>query len=104
MARIFVSYARRTQPQARLVAETLRAGGHEVWIDDQLLAHRSFTDAIEEQLDAADAVIVLWSSAAVASEWVRAEASRARKAGKLLQARVERCALPMPYDQIHCID
>ncbi|MDB5483852.1 MAG: adenylate/guanylate cyclase family protein [Caulobacteraceae bacterium] len=104
MARIFVSYARPTQSQARLIAETLRGGGHEVWIDDQLLAHRSFTDAIEEQLAAADAVIVLWSSAAVGSEWVRAEASRARKAGKLLQVRTERCALPMPYDQIHCID
>ena len=104
MARIFVSYARATQSQARLVAETLRARGHQVWIDDQLLAHRSFTDAIEEQLDAADAVVVLWSADAVASEWVRAEASRARKGGKLLQVRVERCSLPMPYDQIHCID
>ncbi|HLZ84276.1 MAG TPA: AAA family ATPase [Caulobacteraceae bacterium] len=104
MARIFVSYARPTQSQARLIADTLRAGGHEVWIDDQLLAHRSFTDAIEEQLEAADAAIVLWSSAAVGSEWVRAEASRARKAGKLVQVRVERCALPMPYDQMHCID
>jgi predicted ATPase/class 3 adenylate cyclase len=104
MARIFVSYARPTQSQARLIAETLRAGGHEVWIDDQLLAHRSFTDSIEEQLDAADAVVVLWSSAAVGSEWVRAEASRARKSGKIVQIKLERCALPMPYDQIHCID
>jgi class 3 adenylate cyclase/tetratricopeptide (TPR) repeat protein len=104
MARIFVSYARPTQQQARLVAETLRSGGHEVWIDDQLLAHRSFADAIEEQLDAADAVIVLWSQAGVASEWVRAEATRARRAGKLLQVRVDRSPLPMPFDQIHCID
>jgi class 3 adenylate cyclase/tetratricopeptide (TPR) repeat protein len=104
MARIFISYARPTQTQARLIAETLRVGGHEVWLDDQLLGHRPFADAIEEQLDAADAAIVVWSTAAAASEWVRAEASRARKAGKLLQVRVERCALPMPYDQTHCID
>src|SRR6516164_5704868 len=104
MARIFISYARPTLSQARLVADTLRGGGHEVWIDDQLLAHQPFTDAIEAQLDAADAVVVLWSSGAVASEWVRAEASRGRRAGKLVQVRLERCSLPMPYDQIHCID
>jgi class 3 adenylate cyclase/tetratricopeptide (TPR) repeat protein len=104
MTKIFVSYARSTLPQARLIADTLRGGGHEVWIDEQLLAHRSFTDAIEEQLEAAEAVVVVWSPDAVASEWVRAEASRARKAGKLVQIRLGRCSLPMPYDQIHCID
>jgi len=87
-----------------LIAETLRAAGHQVWIDDELLAHRSFTDSIEQELNAADAVIVVWSNHAVRSEWVRSEASRARQAGKLVQVRLERCQLPMPYDQIHCVD
>jgi class 3 adenylate cyclase/tetratricopeptide (TPR) repeat protein len=104
MPKVFVSYGRPTLSQARLVAETLRGNGHEVWIDDQLLGHEAFTDVIEKQLDAADAVVVLWSSGATASEWVRAEASRARRGGKLVQVRLERCSLPMPYDQIHCID
>ncbi len=104
MSRIFVSYARPTVDQARLIAQTLRGAGHEVWIDDELLAHRSFTDAIAEQLDAADAVVVVWSPEAAKSEWVRAEASRARTANKLVQVRVAHCELPMPYDQIHCVD
>jgi class 3 adenylate cyclase/tetratricopeptide (TPR) repeat protein len=102
MARIFISYGRSTAPQARRVADGLRALDHDVWIDDQLLAHRSFADAIEEQLDASDAVVVLWSPDAARSEWVRAEASRGRAAGKLVQVMLERCALPMPFDQIHC--
>ena len=96
MAKIFVSYARPTATHARLIADTLRGGGHEVWIDDALLAHRSFTDAIEEQLDAADAAVVIWSADAVRSEWVRAEASRARRADKLVQVRLGPCELPMP--------
>ena len=104
MANLFISYARPTLTQARLITESLRAAGHKVWIDEDLLAHRSFVEAIEEHLDAADAAIVVWSPDAVRSSWVRSEASRARQAGKLVQVRLERCALPMPFDQIHYVD
>ncbi len=104
MAKLFISYARSTAARARLIAETLEAEGHEVWIDDQLLSHRSFTDSIEEKLNSADAVVVAWSNDATRSEWVRAEANRARLAGKLVQVRLDSCALPLPYDEIHCID
>ncbi len=104
MAKLFISYARSTVARARLMAETLEAEGHEVWIDDQLLSHRSFTDSIEEKLNSADAVVVVWSMDATRSEWVRAEANRARLAGKLVQVRLDSCALPLPYDEIHCID
>ncbi len=102
--RIFLSYARPTLANARRVGEALQRAGHSVWMDDQLLAHRPFAEAIEEQLGVADAVLVLWSSDAVRSEWVRSEANRGREAGKLVQLRIDDCALPMPFDQIHCID
>lgn len=104
MAKIFVSYARSTAELAQLIAATLRTAGHSVWIDDQLLSHRMFSDTIEAELNAADAVVVVWSDEAARSEWVRAEASRARKANKLVQVRFGRSALPMPFDQIHVVD
>jgi class 3 adenylate cyclase/tetratricopeptide (TPR) repeat protein len=104
MAKIFVSYARSTVVQAQLIAETLRAAGHVIWIDDQLMSHRMFSDTIAAELDSADAVVVVWSPDAARSEWVRAEASRARKASKLVQVRFERCPMPMPFDQIHIVD
>ena len=44
-------------------------------------------------------VIVLWSQAAVKSQWVRAEADIARTAGKLAQAVVDDCTPPIPFDQ-----
>ncbi len=103
-ARIFISYARSTQPVARRIVEALQHQGYRVWMDDQLLAHRSFADAIEEQVRLADAVLVLWSTDAVRSEWVRSEANRGREAGKLVQVQLDACALPMPFDQIHAID
>nr|MEA2797336.1 hypothetical protein [Phenylobacterium sp.] len=102
--KIFVSYARPTADRARLVSRAFESAAFEVWMDDRLLAHRSFTDAIEEALGAADAVVVAWSAEAAKSDWVRAEAARGRDMGKLVQVRLDRCALPLPFDQIHCID
>lgn len=61
MSQVFVSYARSTEVEARQVADALRALGHEVWRDDQLPAHRSYGDVIEERLKAAKAVVVVWS-------------------------------------------
>jgi adenylate cyclase len=82
---VFVSYARPDESRAQRVAEALRAAGYEVWRDDELPAHRAYADVIEERLSAAKAVIVLWSSDAAKSQWVRAEADAARVAGTLIQ-------------------
>ena len=104
MSDIFISYARGTADQALRVAEALRASGYDVWRDDQLPAHRAYADVIEERLKAARAVVVLWSSEAVKSQWVRAEADLARQAGTLVQLRVDGTVLPLPFNQIECAD
>ncbi|HSZ50983.1 MAG TPA: TIR domain-containing protein [Caulobacteraceae bacterium] len=104
MADVFVSYARSTARQANAVAEGLRAQGYSVWIDAELPSHRAFRQVIQEQLTAAPAVIVIWSPDAAVSDWVCSEASRARGDDKLVQVRVERTSLPMPFDQIQCAD
>src|SRR5689334_13293559 len=64
MSDIFVSYAREEEAAAGDVAAGLRALGYEVWRDDQLPAHRPYADVIEERLEAAKAVVVLWSAGA----------------------------------------
>ena len=104
MADVFISYARSTEPAARRVAEALRALGYEVWRDDELPAHRGYGDVIEERLAAAKAVVVIWSADAVKSEWVRAEANRAREDHKLVQLSVDGVRLPLPFDQIQSAD
>ena len=104
MSEVFISYARSTEATARLVAERLRGQGYQVWIDDQLPAHRAYADVIEERLRAATSVVVVWSADAVKSEWVRSEAGMARAAQKLVQLTVDGTRLPMPFDQIQCAD
>jgi adenylate cyclase len=104
MTDVFISYARSTAPMAKLVAGAIRASGHSVWMDEQLPAHRAYADEIAEQLDGARAVVVIWSEAAVRSHWVRSEADRARLRGTLVQVSVDGSPMPMPFDQIQCID
>ena len=104
MADVFLSYARPSANVAKLVAAALRANGYSVWFDEDLPAHRSFSEVIEEQLESAAAVLVLWSADAVRSQWVQSEANRARETHRLVQVRLDSSRLPMPFDQIHCAD
>lgn len=104
MADVFLSYARGSLAEARSIAAGLRSAGFSVWFDEHLPAHRAYSEVIEEQLDAARAVLVLWSQAAAQSQWVRSEANRARETRRLVQARLDDARLPMPFDQIQCPD
>lgn len=102
MPEIFISYARTSEPQATRIAQTLQNSGYSVWWDEDLPAHRAYSDVIEERLKSARAVLVLWSAEAARSEWVRAEADAARQMRKLVQLTVDGALPPMPFNQIQC--
>ena len=104
MVDLFVSYARNDVQTAVRVAQCLSDAGYQVWRDDQLPAHRAYSEVIEERLKGAKAVIVLWSAEAAKSHWVRAEADAARVAGTLVQASLDGLLPPMPFNQIQCAD
>lgn len=104
MADIFISYARPTAKLTRAMAAALESIGHSVWFDEAIPAHRDYADMISEKLDGAQAVIVIWSAQAASSQWVRSEANRAREMGTLIQVRADSTRLPMPFDQIQCLD
>jgi TolB-like protein len=104
MTDIFISYARSTEAAADQIAGTLGRLGYRVWRDDQLPAHRDYSEVIEERLRAAKAVVVVWSAEAVKSQWVRAEADVARLAGTLVQVSLDGSAPPLPFNRIQCAD
>ncbi len=104
MSDIFISYARPNEAQARLAGEALRERGYGVWRDDELPAHRAYSEVIEERIRGAKAVLVLWSTDAARSQWVRAEADAAREAGTLVQVSLDGSLPPMPFNQIQCAE
>ena len=101
---VFISYARPSEEEAHRIAGLLRDDGFSVWRDDELPAHRAYSDVIEERLKSAKAVVVLWSAESAKSHWVRAEADSAREAGTLVQATLDSALPPMPFNQIQCAD
>jgi adenylate cyclase len=104
MSDVFISYARSTVKQAEQIDMALEALGYRVWRDDELPAHRTFSEVIEENLRAAKAVVVVWSADAVKSQWVRAEANVARRSGTLVQLSVDGTSPPLPFSEIECAD
>ena len=104
MSHVFISYARPDEPLACLIADGLREGGFEVWRDDELPAHRAYAEVIEERINGAGAVVVLWSAEAAKSQWVRAEADSARTRRTLIQATLDGTVPPMPFNQFQCAD
>lgn len=98
---IFLSYARRDRPTARVIAETLGNEGFSVWWDASLHSGETFDEVIERNLKDAKAVVVLWSPASVASRWVRAEATLADRRNKLVPAIIEACDRPIIFELTH---
>ena len=93
---VFVSYARADEPYAERLAEALRAKGYELWRDDELPAHRAYAEVIQERLDSAEAVIVLWSASSSTSQWVKrcitagaAAPSKTRERNERLSCRMQ---------------
>lgn len=97
MADVFLSCARADHDRVRLIAERLASLGYSVcW-------EKSERDA-EAEIDAAQAVIVVWSSDARNSTWMCAAASRALDTGKLLQVRLDASQPPPPFDSVAITD
>jgi len=98
---IFISYAREERAAARHFSECFAREGFSVWWDAVLRSGQTFDEVIEKELRAAKAVIVLWSPRSVASRWVRAEATLADRANKLVPVIIEACNLPIIFELTH---
>jgi TIR domain len=103
MADIFISYSRENRIEAAKLAADLASEGWSVWWDRHLAAGDEYRDDITRELAQARAVIAIWTAASVKSEWVRAEANRARAAGKLIPVKMEDVSyedIPLPFGEI----
>src|SRR5262245_31224247 len=104
MADIFISYSSADREQVKMLALFLESEGYTVWWDHNLVGGDSFRRRILEELTKARAAIVVWTENSIHSEWVLAEASQARKDGKLIAVRAKSLPpeqIPLPFGEIH---
>ncbi len=106
MKPLFISYSSKHRDLTRQLAAALEAqyGADSVWWDHELESWGDYEVQIRNALHDARAVVVIWSKAAGESDWVKSEAGRAHRAGKLVNVRPQDTVwadVPSPFDQHH---
>ena len=104
MADVFVSYARSDKSRVAPLVAALEAKGWSVWWDPEISPGKEFDDEIDGELQAAAAVLVVWTPTSVTSRWVRGEARDGAERGILVPVRFDQARLPIDVRAIHTID
>ena len=100
MSDIFISYASSDRQIAQKFAAALESAGWSVWWDREIPVGKSFDQVIEEELNAARCVVVLWSKESVLSRWVKAESAAAADRERLVPALIDEVAIPLEFKRI----
>jgi hypothetical protein len=105
MSDIFISYASADRERAGAVSRALQARGWSVWWDRAIPPGRQYDDVIEDALDGAKCVVVLWSKTSTASTWVRNEASEAMRRKVLIPATIDTpLKIPLEFRRLQAAD
>lgn len=101
---VFLSYAHADRARAQRLAGALEDLGYAVWWDALIEGGTSFARSIDDALEKADAVIVVWSKHSIESDWVRDEASQARDRKRLVPVSLDGSHAPLGFRQYQMID
>ena len=104
MADVFISYSRRDKARVAPLVAAIQARGWSVWWDPEIMPGQEFDRLIDQELDAACAVLVVWTVESVQSRWVRGEARVAADRGVLVPVRYDAATLPIDVRALHTID
>jgi hypothetical protein len=104
MEDVFLGYKREDISRAQEIAEGLRAEGLTVFFDVAVPVGDHWDDVLEQRVEGAKAVVVLWSEHSRNSVHVRGEAHTALELRKLTPARIDDCKIPMTFRTVQTAD
>lgn len=101
MSHVFISYKAEDRPRVQRLVEALTAEGLSVWWDVHIEGGADWRQTIQERLEAAACVIVVWSARSTGRDgrFVQDEASRAARRGVLLPVMIDRAEPPLGFGQ-----
>lgn len=104
MVDVFISYQRAEREAVQIIANKLVELRVNIWFDAKLRPGGSFDEEIATAINEAKAVLTCWTPAALASEWVRGEATMARQDDRLVACFLEPTTLIPPFNLTHAED
>ncbi|MBN8844532.1 MAG: toll/interleukin-1 receptor domain-containing protein [Sphingomonadales bacterium] len=104
MTDVFISYKRKERPRCVAIYNALVDLKLSVWFDAHIEPGTDFDREIEREVRGAKAVLVLWSSLAADSDWIRAEARTGRQNERLVAARLDDCLPPLEFASVQAVD
>jgi len=104
MADIFISYVRDEREKVSQLASALEALGLTIFFDARIPTGSTFDEVVNHELSEAKAVLVCWTPPAVASRWVRSEASIGLQRDVLAAAFLKASDLPAPFNLVQTED
>lgn len=99
----YLSYAREDREIAARLVAFLQSRRVAVWWDALIPPASVFARVLEEQLDASERVIVLWSKSSVKSVWVNNEARRGVERKIIVPVLIEAVELPLEFNHLQAI-
>ena len=105
LADVFVSYKAEDRSRVAPLVRALEEEGFSVWWDTHIGGGAHWREDIQEHLDAAKCVIVVWTRRSVGhgGDFVRDEATRARKYGTYLPVRLDLVDPPLGFGELQAI-
>lgn len=103
MADIFISYKREDQEnKGRIlpIVRALQAEGFDVFYDVEIPPGSTWEQVLQTKINMAKCVLVMWSEASVASDWVKEEAEIAKNAGKIIPVFLDPVGAPFGFSRI----
>lgn len=101
---VFVSYHQGDRERVRPLVEAMQSRGWEVFWDTVIGIGEQWRDVIDDRLDHARAVCVVWTTDSVTSRWVREEAERGGQRGVLVPVRLDRVNQPTGFREFQYAD
>ena len=105
MADIFVSYKTEDRRRIKPLVEALQAEGFSVWWDEQIGGGAAWRQTIEDELNSAGCVIVVWSKRSVGPDgtFVQDEATRAQQRHVYIPVLIDKVHLPLGFGETQAL-
>ena len=105
MADVFISYKAEDRARVKPLVDAFEAAGLSVWWDVHIEGGAAWRAAIQDNLDTARCVVVIWSEHSVGrdGQFVHDEASRAHRRGVYLPIAIDRVDPPLGFGQEHVL-